>query len=346
MHMAATVTGRGGHGHCKPQTALDLVLAIKRVHKRLGAPMGILPEVRATFVGLVKQYMAVHGPEALQPARKEPLTDAILQSALSLPIGTKVGRRVLDWSDPFFVVFKAVLCTGLSSGMRKAEMTLAAGVAFDATFVSRKSLTWIIKGVPVASPTREQLSSLAAGDYCGITPGTAKNDPYALHFGWKPIWLPVHHAPTNAARAIADMLLAVPITNAAAASTPLFAVDSSGTPLRHGVADSTLSYLLKAALPGEDTSKWSMHSLRIGAASALLAAGASSDQIMAMCRWRSLGSVLIYGRMGSADYGAWVLRAQAAKVDATTARNLPQIDYDGVFEVLNEGLNLNWEELP
>jgi len=345
MHMASTVPSRGGKGHCKPQTALDLVLAIKRIHKRLGAPMGILPEVRGTFQGIIKRYVAIHGTDALQAKRKEPMTDAILSRILALG-GVSIGRRTLDWSDLFFVVFKAILCAGLSSGMRKAEMTFASGTQFDATQISRASVTWIIAGIPVASPTPAQLRGLAAGDYCGIVPGVAKNDPYALHFGWKPIWLPVHDAPTNAARAIAEMFLAVPVPSEAAATTPLFSLTPDGVPLRHRAADSTLAFLLKAAMPGEDPSKWSMHSLRIGAATALLAAGASTDLIMAMCRWRSPGSVLLYGRMGPTDYGAWVLKAQQAKVDATTARNLPRLDYDGVFEILNEGVQLDWESPP
>jgi len=121
MHMAATVPDRGGKGHSKPQTALDIALAIKRILKRLGAPLGILPEVQATFKGLVKQYIALRGHEVLQPERKKPLTGATLQSILYLPNGVKIGRRTLDWEDPFFVVFKVVLCTGLSKGMRLAS---------------------------------------------------------------------------------------------------------------------------------------------------------------------------------------------------------------------------------
>jgi hypothetical protein len=44
-----------GKGVCKPQTALDMVLAIKRIHKRLGVPIGVLPLVRSTFQGFARQ---------------------------------------------------------------------------------------------------------------------------------------------------------------------------------------------------------------------------------------------------------------------------------------------------
>ena len=40
IHCAATISSYGGKGACKPQTALDMVLALKRIHKRLGVPIG------------------------------------------------------------------------------------------------------------------------------------------------------------------------------------------------------------------------------------------------------------------------------------------------------------------
>ena len=346
IHCASIIPSYGGKGHCKPQTAWDAVLAVKRIHKRLGAPIGVLPLVRSIFQGVVKKYVQLHGADALMPKRKEPLSDSIIASMLALPAGIKLGKQTLDWTSPFFIVFKAVLCTGFSSGMRKAEMAYAANENFDASRMSRASLSWIIKGKKVASPSMAQLLALNVGDYVGIKPGRAKNDPWALHFGWKPMWMPYADTATNAAKAIAAMLIAVPVPNHMAASVPLFSLNTEGAPIRHSTADSMLQYLLKAAMPDEDTTKWSMHSLRIGAACALMVAGASTDEIMALCRWRSPGSVLIYARLGPEVYGNWVLKAQAAKVDATTARNMPRTDYDGVFTMLNEGVALNWEEVP
>jgi hypothetical protein len=336
LRCAATVPGKGGKGLCKPQTAYDQVLAIKRIHKRMGAPLEVLPTVRNALKALIKEYVSVNGIAELLPKRKEPLTTEIVTKILALPSGTKIGARSLSWLDPYFVVFKAILCAGLSAGFRKAEMCMAEGASFDYTTISRANLTWKIQGVPMASPTTAQLLTLADGDFCAIMPAACKNDPFGLHFSWKPIWLPVNGAPTNAARAIADMLIAVPVATAVAATTPLFSVTSTGEPVRHRAADSSLRNLLNAALPGQRTTQWSMHSLRIGAASALLAAGATPDQIMAMCRWRSAGSVGIYARFGPEDYGRWVLRAQAAHVDAVTALNTPRVDHDDLFTLLNE----------
>ena len=79
-------------------------------------------------------------------------------------------------------------------------MCMAADAAFDYTTILRAYITWIIKDVPVASPTEAQLLALTDGDYCGIMPAACKNGPFGLHFAWEPIWLPVHGAPANRGR--------------------------------------------------------------------------------------------------------------------------------------------------
>ena len=86
-----------------------------------------------------------------------------------------------------------------------------------------------------------------------------------------------------------------------------------------------------------DTSRWSLHSLRIGCASALLAAGAKPDLIQALCRWRSPQSALIYARIGPTDYSYWMDRVANQKVDAITAKRVfdVRIDADAFVAVLN-----------
>ena len=97
LRMAATLPGQGGRGtHCKPQTAYDQVLAIKRIHKRMGAPMEVLPTVRNALKALVKDYMVTNGINGLLPKRKEPLTNVIIGKLLELPTGIKLGNRKLD----------------------------------------------------------------------------------------------------------------------------------------------------------------------------------------------------------------------------------------------------------
>jgi hypothetical protein len=336
MHLAETLPGRGGRGRAKPQASLNMVLAVKRIHRRMGAPMEVLPGVRRVFEAIVKSYVKAHGPDALLPKRKEPLDAPRIEKLLGVPAGTSLGELTLDWSEPRFVVFKAVLCTGFAGAFRKAEM-LPPTRASDGErrCLMRDSVTWVIRGVPTATPSVDQLRGLVPGDFCAIKPPPCKNDVFGLHFGWKPIWLPVTGSPTDAAKAIAAMLIAVPVGPERRATTPLFCLNDGGETLSQSEASRLLEHLLKKAFPGEVASRWSLHSLRIGQACALLKANASMELIQAMCRWRSTQSVAVYARLGPADYGRWVVRAQRQHTDSVTAANLPRLDYDGIVALLS-----------
>ena len=336
IHQAETMSGRGGHGRAKPQSAFNMVLAIKRIHSRLGCPIEILPGVRRVLEALVKKFIALHGAEAILPKRKEPLDAVRIARMLAVADGTKLSARsTVDWNTPLFRVVKALLCTGFAAAFRKAELIPASSVTDINHYLTRASVSWILGGEAVAFPSAEQLAAITVGDYCALKPPLLKNDAFGLHFGWKPIWLPVGNSTTNAARAIAELIMATPIPMERASITPLFCLDCDGTPLYHREADRILAHLLKVTFPEEDSSRWSFHSLRIGAACALLKANASMELIQALCRWRSPKSVGIYARLGPADYGRWILLAQRQQTDALTARNLPRIDYDGIVGLLS-----------
>ena len=177
-------------------------------------------------------------------------------------------------------------------------------------------------------PSDEQLDGLSPGDSCVLKVPLAKNDPFGLHFRSLPVYLPVSNERTNAARAIARLIRAVPIADDKLSTTALFCTDAAGTPLRHAQANRTFQAMAVLALGEERAKRYSLHSLRIGAATALLAAGASGELIQALCRWRSPKSVKVYARLGRSDYADWLIRAAKIHTDAVTARNIPQIDHD------------------
>ena len=119
--------------------------------------------------------------------------------------------------------------------------------------------------------------------------------------------------------------------------TPLFRASAAGEAIRHGEADETFRGLIEAAFPAADPSRWSLHSLRIGAACALLAARASHALIQAVCRWRSTKSVDIYARLGPADYARFVRTIEQQSVDAVTTQRVHEIrlDYDDIIAALD-----------
>jgi len=86
-----------------------------------------------------------------------------------------------------------------------------------------------------------------------------------------------------------------------------------------------------------DSSRWSLHSLRIGAACALLASGASPALIQALCRWRSTKSVDIYARLGPADYACYIRDIERQAVDTVTAKRIHEtrFDWDSIVAALD-----------
>ena len=329
--MADTMTGRGGKGSAKPTSAFQMVLAVRRIHDRMGARFEVLPGVRKVFDSIVKTYVDTHGAEALMPRRKEPLDTFRLARLFGFANGVKLGTKSVDWNNTYWLAWRALMSVGFAAAFRKAELVLPAGVKLSHNDLTRASVSWIIGGVSVADPSEEQLGGLVTGDYCVVKPPTSKADPFGLHFCWKPIFLPFENTATNAAKNVAEYFVATPIELGRRASTALFCLDAAGTTFSQDEISRLLQHALKVAFPSEDSTRWSMHSLRIGAATALLKAGASMQMIQALCRWRSPKSVEIYARLGPGDYGRWLIRACQQRTDAITARNLPRVDYDGVI---------------
>ena len=94
------------------------------------------------------------------------------------------------------------------------------------------------------------------------------------------------------------------------------------------------------------TALYTWHSARIYLACALLAAGASSGQIQALCRWVSEQSLHIYARLNETTYSYWLGRAMAAPVNSSRTTSLvagiPPTDDDDVVRGL---LALNLAEV-
>ena len=321
----------------KPQSLFDNLLAVRRVHQRLLIDFRIQRGAASMLKAQVRAFVKANGPCALIPARKEPLDAPRLRAILSLPNGLRIAGRVLDWDSYFFKTFRALLCTGLAAAFRKAELCLPDDAPFALGMLSVASVSWVIAGQAVCAPSIEALRGLTLGDFCVLAPPICKNDPFGLHFGTKPIWLPVSRDKVNAARAVADMFAAGGRYPGEPTATPLFRADAEGTPLRHALVDRTFADLVRAAFPGSDASRWSMHSLRIGAACALLAARASHALIQALCRWRSAKSIDIYARLGPSDYGRYVEAIEQQAVDAVTAQRVGEVrlDYDDIVAALD-----------
>ena len=83
---------------------------------------------------------------------------------------------------------------------------------------------------------------------------------------------------------------------------------------------------------------YSVHSFRIYLACALYAAKCPMERIMAILRWKSKESLLVYARMNDGERSDWVLSSMTQTVNSTVAAHLPQLDADAWVAALQESL--------
>jgi hypothetical protein len=149
----------------------------------------------------MREYIEIHGADALLPHRREPLTNKHIKALLAMPEGTYLTpRKRLRWAESSYRSLRAIYATLAQTGMRKGEVSLASGVDFGRTHLALKNVRWLIRGVIYSAPTEEQLRSLALGDYALLTPPPSKADQFSLHWGASTIYLAYY--PSEAAHPI------------------------------------------------------------------------------------------------------------------------------------------------
>ena len=302
-------------GEAQPQSALNVIRCMRRAFMRLGIETVPLTAAVKACDGLLRDYIEQHGPEALIPHRKEPLTMPIIEGMLGLE-GGKLGRVPLDWTRPEMRSLRCMFHVLAQTGFRKSEVSLHAKVAFGKQHLSFANVHWQIGGCVYAAPSAAQLASLQEGDYALLRPPPSKSDQFSLHWGASTIYLPYDpEAAICGARELAreEVRRAVPAGKRQEA--PLF-VGPGGGPWRHEPLNTVFHHLLVRVVGAERASHYSMHSWRIFLACALLSAGASAATIQSMLRWRSEDALRIYARINDAKYGDWLKLAGAATVSS------------------------------
>ena len=204
-----------------PSSVLNVLRNVRRAHKRLGITMAPLTLAVQATERLIQRYRDEHGPEALQPRRKEPLTNAIVVALLTLPAGTVVGSTAVDYARLEWISLRAQYAVHAQTGMRKSETCIPNGRAFGKKHLSRANLAWKIGGVFVRDPSRVQLAALREGDFAVLIVAPSKADQHGLHWGQAPIYLPYHaRDDICAARALAALELAWELHGAERRTSP------------------------------------------------------------------------------------------------------------------------------
>ena len=339
----------------RPESAMKYIQSVRREHEAQHAVLPAIPALGRFLIGLKRSYVQLHGPESPQPRRKAPLTNQYALAILSVPDGTTLlrNRPAVDWSSPLFKAFKAMLTTTHQAGARKAdrippkaeqfhskELTdlmgmvptlLASAGIIERTssgggLPTRSNVKWSIGGRRIADPDASALRRLKQGDYAIYQPGGTKTDHDATTFD-NPVYLPFESSPLNAANAIANMELGLPIRDARRRQTPLFAIDASGTSLDQVLADDIFKQLATLALGSDVAGTLSLHSGRVWLANAMHATKAPPTTIQRYVRWRSIDSVLTYLRISAEEYTATILRASAADISNVDVNQLPNFDW-------------------
>ena len=111
-------------------------------------------------------------------------------------------------------------------------------------------------------------------------------------------------------------------------TTPLFG-PTVGVEFTHHELESALELMLVhgAGVSEEELHNYSVHSFRIYAACALLAADAPRYIIKRMLRWRGDESLETYARLNNTEWAQWTARMVGARVDSTIASRLTYMDF-------------------
>ena len=326
--------GRTQSGKAKPRSAYAILLGVRRFHKRLGIKMVPFDLVLAVLKGLLREYIATHGPESLIPHRKEPLTVNVIRGMLGVPSGAVINGAAWDWNSPLGITLAAIFTTLAATAFRKDEIAISKeGAGSLVHVIMRSALRWSVNGTILAVDSPEVLGSIRVAVEEGkkvfpiLTAPPSKADQFGEYWSASPIYLPpVSSDPLNAGARLLHLEVMLPCSGTLRASNPLFPSGRGAKPLTYKTLDTSLRGLLCTFMPPSEAARYSFHSFRIFLACALLASGASRSQIQSLCRWRGDSSVDIYARINPEDYVELLDKALRADVSSIRATNLPVID--------------------
>ena len=99
-------------------------------------------------------------------------------------------------------------------------------------------------------------------------------------------------------------------------------------------------------VPEAELHDFSIHSLRIFVACALMACGVARPVIKRLLRWRGDDSLEAYARVNDGEWAMWGGKALGAEVDSTIVPRLPRLDFSeeqqkAFLEMANALLNLS-----
>ena len=315
----------------KVESMLSRLRGVARRHWAVTIRFVSLALVVQAAQGLIREHIDAHGADALRRRSKEPFDTAEIVAILHLPLGTVVpyaatGITVgdnIEWQG--VVVFINLYCTG---GWRKEAIALGAKEAFGGRKLSLGEVTYRIGGSLYREPTIPILLRLTWGDMGYVNPVPCKNDPDNSKFGGSPVPSRYHSTrPICLVRELAKYeIMRMRADPAGAASTRRKEAPLVLSPAGRSWSKSELSKffdgLVRLVCTEERAKQLSVHSFRVWLACALLAAGATPEQIMLMVRWSSEAARKLYARLAMTTQCSLQAGAVDASFDSIRAHTL------------------------
>lgn len=307
---------------CKPSSIMGNVYAVLRVLRYHGVRLDVLPRLRAVITKITDDFSYEHGFEALAPKQREPFTNAEIIGMLQTPSGALIRSRLvttLEWDSWFGRNLEAAIGISKDGGFRLAEWT---SDVFGPMQMSRASLFFIVNDALYRCPPEDVLRSMSDGDLVGLLPGPAKNDPWGLAFFNHPLFFRFAASGVNTARSLRDLELHCPCPPHLRRARPLLSRNSAFDPIPSGLARAGLTTCMQH-IPFETRRHRSWHAFRVRLACLLRIAGASDSVILALLRWKSDRSLLIYSRRNPRELADWLDQTLCHEVASVRGANLP-----------------------
>ena len=327
-----------------PSSAAAVLRGIRRILITLGFEPPPSSVINRGLKALMNFYVEEHGPEALEPRRCEPIPfDVIIQlvrlvrtANVKLLIGKSKSMTTDGASSLLWRSLEAITAVHTDSGFRKAETTSIKKL-FTKKGMSRSNLVWVIAGITLRDPSKEQLLAMVPGDFAMVKPPPSKADQWGIVWGNLPVYLTYDPSQeVDAATSLRALELSYPVRGSELRkATPLFC-DNDSKPLTGSFLD---AYTKAALVVIGSQVQYSWHSFRAALACRLLAAGATNPEVQALCRWQTEQSLRIYAKMSQPHYRDLLNRAYDQDITQIQFSSLP------VYSDLNLARSLNTFEL-
>ena len=322
----------------KPRSALAYPLAIIRIFGRWGIAMPGYKALVAAMNGLMRLYIAYHGPHSLAPRRAEPMKFSMMEAIflVGLASAVTIGRWTWTDADHDVFMFRRLNVFLMHTAFRLGEIVWH--TSGEVMYITRACLVWCIGGAFITDPTPAQLYTMRPGiDYASVAPSRSKPDQWGeIHCPF-PVTLTYDDRPSNPAALLRDIEIHCPCHGTDRETTPLFA-DRSGAPYTHHYLSSMLTAVLTFLYGAAAARLYTFHSYRSGLATALHAAGVPDPMIQLICRWMCPESLHVYRRMGTREHEQHLRNAARANVDVIQSVNVVRVAADEGYGDLVAGL--------